>query len=35
MAKTKVCVSFDFDNDKNLNDFIIAQARPAAVGNRQ
>lgn len=26
MAKTKVFVSFDFDNDKTLKDFIIAQA---------
>jgi len=27
MAKTKVFVSFDFDNDKTLKDFIIGQAR--------
>jgi hypothetical protein len=27
MAKTKVFVSFDFDNDKKLYDFIIGQAR--------
>jgi hypothetical protein len=26
MAKTKVFVSFDFDNDKTLKDFIIGQA---------
>ena len=26
MAKTKVFVSFDFDNDKVLKDFIIGQA---------
>ncbi len=26
MAKTKVFVSFDFDNDKALKDFIIEQA---------
>lgn len=27
MAKTKVFVSFDFDNDKVLRDFIIGQAK--------
>lgn len=27
MAKKKVFVSFDFDNDKTLKDFIIGQAR--------
>jgi hypothetical protein len=27
MAKTKVFVSFDFDNDKILRDFIIGQAK--------
>ena len=27
MAKTKVFVSFDFDNDKTLRDFIIGQAK--------
>jgi predicted GTPase len=27
MAKKKVFVSFDFDNDKALKDFIIGQAR--------
>ena len=27
MAKTKVFVSFDFDNDKTLKDFIIGQAK--------
>lgn len=27
MAKTKVFVSFDFDNDKTLYEFIIGQAR--------
>ena len=27
MAKKKVFVSFDFDNDKRLKDFIIGQAR--------
>ena len=27
MAKTKVFVSFDFDNDKTLKDFIIQQAK--------
>lgn len=27
MAKTKVFVSFDFDHDKVLKDFIIGQAR--------
>jgi len=27
MTKTKVFVSFDFDNDKTLKDFIIGQAR--------
>lgn len=27
MAKTKVFVSFDFDNDKVLKDFIIGQAK--------
>ncbi len=29
MSKTKVFVSFDFDNDKSLKDFIIGQARLA------
>lgn len=27
MAKTKVFVSYDFDNDKKLYDFIIGQAK--------
>src|SRR6266403_3042844 len=27
MPKTKVFVSFDYDNDKTLKDFIIGQAR--------
>ncbi len=27
MAKTNVFVSFDFDNDRTLKDFIIGQAR--------
>src|SRR5258708_4273460 len=27
MAKTKVFVSFDFDNDRALRDFIIGQAK--------
>ena len=27
MAKTKVFISFDFDNDKALKDFIIGQAK--------
>ena len=27
MAKTKVFISFDFDNDKTLKDFIIGQAK--------
>ncbi len=27
MNKTKVFVSFDFDNDKALKDFIIGQAK--------
>lgn len=27
MAKTKVFVSFDFDNDRQLKDFIIGQAK--------
>jgi len=27
MAKTKVFVSYDFDNDKKLKDFIIGQAK--------
>jgi hypothetical protein len=27
MPKTKVFVSYDFDNDKKLKDFIIGQAR--------
>ncbi len=27
MGKTKVFVSFDFDNDKTLKDFIIGQAK--------
>ena len=26
MAKTKVFISFDFDNDKKLKDFFIGQA---------
>ncbi len=29
MAKKKVFVSFDFDNDKTLKDFIIGQAKLA------
>ncbi len=29
MAKTKLFVSFDFDNDKILRDFIIGQAKLA------
>lgn len=29
MAKKRVFVSFDFDNDKTLKDFIIGQARLA------
>lgn len=29
MAKKRVFVSFDFDNDKVLKDFIIGQAHPA------
>jgi len=29
MAKTKVFVSFDYDNDKVLRDFIIGQAKNA------
>lgn len=29
MAKTKVFVSFDFDNDRALRDFIIGQAKLA------
>ncbi|HPL67083.1 MAG TPA: hypothetical protein PLG94_11170 [Smithellaceae bacterium] len=29
MAKKKVFVSYDFDNDKVLKDFIIGQARLA------
>jgi len=29
MVKTKVFVSFDFDNDKKLKDFIIGQAKNA------
>ncbi len=29
MAKTRVFVSFDFDNDKVLKDFIIGQAKLA------
>jgi hypothetical protein len=29
MAKTKVFVSYDFDNDKTLYDFIIGQAKLA------
>lgn len=29
MAKTKVFVSFDFDNDKTLKDLIIGQAKNA------
>ena len=27
MAKTKVFISFDFDNDKTLKEFIIGQAK--------
>ena len=27
MAKTRVFISFDFDNDKTLKDFIIGQAK--------
>lgn len=27
MAKTKVFISYDFDNDKTLKDFIIGQAK--------
>lgn len=27
MAKTKVFVSFDYDNDKTLRDFILGQAK--------
>ena len=27
MAKTKVFVSFDFDNDKALKEFIVGQAK--------
>ncbi len=27
MAKKRVFVSFDFDNDRTLKDFIIGQAR--------
>lgn len=27
MAKTKVFISFDYDNDKTLKDFIIGQAK--------
>ena len=27
MAKKRIFVSFDFDNDKKLKDFIIAQSR--------
>ena len=27
MAKTRVFVSFDFDNDKTLKEFIVGQAR--------
>jgi len=27
MAKKRVFVSFDFDNDKKLKDFIIGQSR--------
>ena len=27
MAKTKIFVSYDFDNDKTLKDFIIGQAK--------
>ncbi len=27
MAKKKVFISFDFDNDKRLKDFIVGQAR--------
>jgi len=27
MARTKVFISYDFDNDKRLKDFIIGQAR--------
>jgi len=29
MAKTRVFVSFDFDNDKALKDFVIGQAKLA------
>jgi hypothetical protein len=29
MAKTKVFVSFDYDNDKVLRDFIVGQAKNA------
>ena len=29
MAKTKVFVSFDYDNDRTLKDFIIGQAKNA------
>lgn len=29
MAKTRLFVSFDFDNDRTLRDFIIGQARLA------
>ena len=29
MAKTRLFVSFDFDNDRTLRDFIIGQARNA------
>jgi hypothetical protein len=29
MAKTRLFVSFDFDNDRTLKDFIIGQARLA------
>ena len=28
MAKKRVFVSFDFDNDKTLKDFLVGQARP-------
>ena len=27
MSKTRVFVSFDFDNDRDLKDFIIGQSR--------
>jgi hypothetical protein len=27
MAKTRVFVSFDFDNDRQLNEFVIGQAK--------